>query len=61
LAFLKDAPEYFRTDGKPAAFAIKVLKARGEDPSEDELKVVEELMTEDEKKNFTSGKAMFDA
>jgi hypothetical protein len=61
LEFLKEAPEYFHTDGKPAAFTVKVLKMRGGDPSEDELAVVRALMTEDDKKAFDSGKAMFEA
>lgn len=59
--FLKEAPAYFHTDGKPAAFTVKVLKMRGGDPSEDELAVVRALMTEDDKKAFDSGKAMFEA
>lgn len=59
--FLKDAPDYFKTDGKPAAFGIKVLKAKGGDPSEADLQVVESLMTEDDKKNFASAQAMYDA
>lgn len=60
LDFLLDAPEFFRTDGKPAAFAIDVLKKKT-DPSDDELSVVEKLMTEDDKKAHASAKAMFDA
>lgn len=58
--FLLDAPEFFRTDGKPAAFAIEILKKKG-DSSDDELRVVESLMTEDDKKTHASAKAMFDA
>jgi hypothetical protein len=62
-----DAPEYFKMDGKPAAFAVMVLKiitaTSGDNvaPSEKELQVVEELMTEDDKKAFDSAKAMYDA
>jgi hypothetical protein len=37
--FLKEAPAYFHTDGKPAAFTVKVLKMHGGDPSEVELVV----------------------
>jgi hypothetical protein len=61
LAFLKTAPEYFLNESKPAAFAIKVLKTRGGDPSEEEMKVVEDLMTEDDKKAHESAEAMFKA
>ena len=61
LGYLKTAPEYFLSDGKPAAFAIKVLKKKGGDPSDEEMKVVEELMTEDDKKDHESATAMFKA
>ena len=62
LDFLNSAPDYFKTDGKPAAFAVKVLKAKGgEGPSDSELEVVGGLMTEDDKKTFDSAKAMYDA
>ena len=60
LDFLLNAPEFFRTDGKPAAFAVEILKKKT-DPSDDELGVVEKLMTEDDKKAHASAKAMFDA
>lgn len=58
--FLLDTPEFFRTDGKPAAFAIDILKRKG-DPSDDDLRVVESLMTEDDKETHTSAKLMFEA
>ena len=61
LAFLKNAPEYFLSDGKPAEFAIKVLKKKGEDPSDEEMKLVGELMTDDDKKNHESAAAMLKA
>ncbi len=57
--FLLNSPEFFKTDGKPAAFAIEILKKKG-DPSDDELSVVEGLMSEDDKKIHDSAKAMFD-
>jgi hypothetical protein len=38
-----------------------VLKTRGGDPSDEELAVVGDLMTEDDKKAHASGKAMYDA
>jgi hypothetical protein len=61
LDLLKLVPEYFRTDGKPANFAIKVLKHMGGEPSEQDLEVVENLMTEEDKKTHTSAKTMFEA
>lgn len=62
LDFLvNDSPEYFRKSGKPAMFAIQVLKQRGDDPSDEELEVVKSLMTDDDKNEFDSGKAMWEA
>ncbi|KAL3912969.1 MAG: hypothetical protein SGILL_006676, partial [Bacillariaceae sp.] len=61
FGFLAAAPEYFRTDGKPAAFAIKVLKKRGGEPLDDDFMVIGALMTEDDRKAYESPKAMFDA
>jgi hypothetical protein len=61
LGLLKKAPEYFRTDGRPALFACKVLKKRGGDASDEEVKVVKELMTADDKKNHGSVKDMIAA
>jgi hypothetical protein len=58
LNFLLDAPEFFRTDGKPAEFAANVIKVRGGDPSDEDLAIVEKLMTEDDKKKFSSPKEM---
>ena len=61
LDFLLSAPESFRTDGKPAAFAIEILKKKsGDGPSDDEMVVVESLMTEEDKKSHSSAKVMFD-
>mmetsp|Transcript_41038 Transcript_41038/g.123897 ORF Transcript_41038/g.123897 Transcript_41038/m.123897 type:complete len:131 (-) Transcript_41038:166-558(-) len=58
LDFLLAAPEYFRTDGKPAKFAGKVLKKLGGDAtdSESNLEVVEKLMTSDDKEAHSSAK-----
>ena len=58
--FLLDTPEFFRTDGKPAEFAIQILKRRS-DPSSEELSVVESLMTVEDKKTHDSAKMMFDS
>ena len=58
FGFLLDAPEYFRTDCKPAEFAAGVLKVRGGDVTEADLSVVEKLMTEDDKKTYASAKEM---
>lgn len=59
--FLLSAPEYFRTDGKPAVFGIKALKKRGGDPSDGELNVIEKLMTDEEKESHGNPKSMFEA
>lgn len=56
--FLLDAPEYFRTDCKAAEFAAGVLKMRGDDHSDDDIGVIEKLMTEDDKKKYSSAKDM---
>lgn len=65
LDILKDAPAYFLSDGKPAAFAVKVVKIIGEGseegPSGDDLEIVGALMTEDDRAMYSSAKAMFDA
>jgi len=63
LKFLLEAPAFFRSDGKAAAFAIEVLKKKsGSEPSAEDLNVVEGLMTEDDKRSHPAGaKAMFDA
>lgn len=60
FSFLLKTPEFFRIDGKPALFAIEILKETS-DPSEDKLLVVESLMTEDDKKLYASARVMFDA
>lgn len=56
-----ESPEYFRTGGKAASFACQVLKASAKDPSESDLQVVESLMTADEKTEYASGQAMWQA
>ncbi len=62
IHFLVDeSPEYFRNNGKPATLAIQVLKERGGDPSDNELEVVQSLMSDGDKKDFESGKAMWEA
>jgi len=53
--------EFFRAECKPAAFAIEILKKKsGSEPSDDELIVVERLMTDGDKKSHKCAKAMFD-
>lgn len=62
LDFLLGAPGFFLGEGKAAAFAIEILKKKnGDGPSDDDLVVVESLMTEGEKEIHSSAKAMFDA
>lgn len=62
LKFLLNAPEFFRAKGKPSIFSVEILKKKSRGgPSEDELAVVDSLMTEEDKKAHVSAKAMFDA
>ena len=56
--FLLDAPDYFKTDCKPAEFAAGVLKVRGGEATAEDLSVVEQLMTEEDKKKYPSAKDM---
>lgn len=49
LDFLLKAPVDFRTDGKAAHFAAKIVKKIGGEPSADNLAVIGSLMTEKEK------------
>lgn len=58
LNFLLETPEYFRTDGKPAEFAAGVIKMRGGETSEEDLSIIEKLMTEDDKKKYKSPKEL---
>lgn len=62
--FFVDAPAYFLTDCKAASFAIDVFtkKNKGKNEiSESELGVVERLMTNDEKKTFSSAQGFYDS
>jgi hypothetical protein len=56
IDFLLGAPEYFLSDGRPAALAKQVLQIRGGNVSDEEVKVVTQLMSEEEKKNIASVK-----
>ena len=58
FAFLLDAPDYFKTDSKPAEFAAAVLKVRGGEATAEDLSVVEKLMTEEDKKSHASAADM---
>jgi len=57
LDFLLDAPEYFRTDGNAAQLACKVLNKIGGDSatSQENLDVIEKLMTDSDRESFTGG------
>lgn len=56
LDFLLNAPEYFRTDGKAAQFAAKVLKKIGTEDDAASLDVIDKLMTCDDKEAHSSAK-----
>jgi hypothetical protein len=49
LERLQTAPAYFLSDGRPAEFAVLLLSKRGEPYSENELDVVANLMTDEER------------
>lgn len=62
LRFLESAPEYFRTDGKPAEFCAQVLiKHNAGNFSDDDVRLVENLMTEQDKKEQLSGRQWLQA
>jgi len=63
LEFLLTAPDDFRTYGKAAQFAVKVLQAlpEGQNNTEDHFEVVEKLMTEADKKEFPTAKNLLDS
>jgi translation initiation factor 4G len=56
FTFLLDTPEWFLTEGNAAMFGAKVLKLLGGDHlrSEDNISVVEKLMTDRDKEEFSS-------
>jgi len=58
---LLGAPEYFLSDGKPAHLAIRVLLSIGEEITDDHLGLVEKLMTDRDKEDFTSPKAILES
>jgi hypothetical protein len=58
LDFLLSAPDYFRTDGKAAQFAAKVIKKMGSEGDSASLDVVEKLMTCDDKEAHPSAKEL---
>lgn len=69
LDFLQTAPDFFLTDGAPARFAAKVVRAiekdggdgeRKDDP-ETRLEVVGKLMTEDDRASFATAKELVDS
>lgn len=60
-ALLNGAPAYFKTDGKPALFCSKVLKAKGGEPSDADIELVGSLMTDDDKVKHASPKALYDS
>ncbi|KAG7354711.1 MIF4G domain containing protein [Nitzschia inconspicua] len=59
--FLLAAPEYFRTEGNPAAFGIKILRKRGGVPSDGELEIIQKLMTDEDIAAHSTAARFFDA
>ena len=54
LEFLLSAPEYFKTDGNSAQFAVKVMKEADALENESYVKIVEKLMTDNDHQTFAS-------
>jgi hypothetical protein len=50
LDFLKKCPEYFRTDGRPADFAVQIISKRGKDVTDADIEIVSSLMSDEDKK-----------
>jgi hypothetical protein len=56
LDFLLKAPDYFRSDGRAAHFCAKVLKEMKSEITDADLRIVDNLMTEDDKAVHTTGR-----
>jgi hypothetical protein len=50
LDFLKKCPDYFRSDGRPADFAVQIISKRGSGVTEADIDIVSSLMSDDDKK-----------
>jgi translation initiation factor 4G len=61
LNFLLSSPDYFRTDGRPAAFAAQILKLRGGTVSEDEVHIIAQLMSDDENRTYGSARKFLES
>ena len=61
LDSLLNAPEYFRTDGKAAQFAAKVMKHADKMSDANCLEVVEKLMTEEDKESFPTAAKLLES
>ena len=61
--FLLNTPDYFRTDGNAAQFAVNVLKKIGDDAlgSEANVEVVGKLMTDEDKEKYPTVKDLMAA
>jgi len=60
-SLLTGAPEYFLSDGKPAHLAGRVLLLNGTEITDGQLDLVEKLMTDRDKEDFTSPKAIIES
>ena len=54
LSLLQSGPEYFLSDGRPAELAKQVLKVRGGEVSDEEVRVVEKLLSSEEREAIES-------
>lgn len=61
IDFLLESPQYFRDEGKAASFAAMVLKATGEEITDADVSIVEQLMTENDKKDHATARDLLDS
>jgi hypothetical protein len=50
LDFLLKCPEYFRSDGRPADFAVQIISKRGSGVTDADIEIVSSLMNDEDKK-----------
>lgn len=58
LSCLRNAPEMFLTEGKPARFAAKIVQAGNGSVSGDDMQVISDLMNEEDRTAFPSAAAL---
>jgi translation initiation factor 4G len=61
LDFLLSAPDYFRTDGRPATFAAQILKYHGGTVTDEDVQIISQLMSDDEKNTHGSARKFLES